>query len=142
VRFRDCDLFGHVNNAVYLTYFEMSRMAYWFAASGSRDISELDLIVASASCRYISAAAIGEQLGVYCRLTHLGRSSFTLAYKVHVLDSRRLVATGETALVAYDYRRRRPKRLSAAKVEAICAIEGMPPVDRGWRRPDDESIGR
>ncbi|MFN4071655.1 MAG: acyl-CoA thioesterase, partial [Thermus caldifontis] len=29
VRFRDLDALGHVNNAVYLTYFEVARAAYF-----------------------------------------------------------------------------------------------------------------
>ena len=33
VRFRDCDPMGHVNNAVYLTYLELARFAYWSAAA-------------------------------------------------------------------------------------------------------------
>ncbi len=35
VRFRDLDAMGHVNNAVYLTYFEEARVEYLKAASGS-----------------------------------------------------------------------------------------------------------
>jgi len=29
IRFADIDAFGHVNNAIYLTYFEIARSAYW-----------------------------------------------------------------------------------------------------------------
>ena len=29
VRFKDVDSLGHVNNAVYLTYFEIARFHYW-----------------------------------------------------------------------------------------------------------------
>ena len=29
VRFADCDMMGHVNNAVYLSYFEEARMHYF-----------------------------------------------------------------------------------------------------------------
>jgi len=29
VRFRDCDSFGHTNNAVYLTFLEQARFAHW-----------------------------------------------------------------------------------------------------------------
>jgi len=29
IRFSDIDSFGHVNNAVYLTYFEIARIGYW-----------------------------------------------------------------------------------------------------------------
>ena len=35
VRFSDCDLLGHVNNAVYLTYFEECRVAWWRELGGS-----------------------------------------------------------------------------------------------------------
>ena len=34
VRFRDCDPLGHVNNAVYLTYLEAARFAWWHATFG------------------------------------------------------------------------------------------------------------
>ena len=38
VRFRDLDALGHVNNAVYLTYFEAARMAYWMHVNGRADL--------------------------------------------------------------------------------------------------------
>ncbi|HWX25489.1 MAG TPA: acyl-CoA thioesterase, partial [Vicinamibacteria bacterium] len=38
VRFRDLDALGHVNNAVYLTYLESARIAYWMALTGNRAI--------------------------------------------------------------------------------------------------------
>ena len=34
VIFRDVDAFGHVNNAVYLSYFEWARAQLWFALTG------------------------------------------------------------------------------------------------------------
>ena len=36
VRFRDIDSFGHVNNAVYFTYLEIGRNAYWTRLFGPR----------------------------------------------------------------------------------------------------------
>ena len=36
VAFRDLDVFGHVNNAVYLTYIENARLAY------ARDVLKLE----------------------------------------------------------------------------------------------------
>jgi acyl-CoA thioester hydrolase len=29
IRFSDCDMMGHVNNAVYLNYFELTRIYYF-----------------------------------------------------------------------------------------------------------------
>ncbi|HWS70952.1 MAG TPA: thioesterase family protein, partial [Thermoanaerobaculia bacterium] len=37
VIFRDIDSFGHVNNAVFLTYFELARTELWFAITGGAD---------------------------------------------------------------------------------------------------------
>ena len=34
IRWRDLDVLGHVNNAVYLTYFELARLAYVRAVLG------------------------------------------------------------------------------------------------------------
>src|SRR5260221_7112158 len=34
VRFRDVDAVGHVNNAVYLTYIESARVAWWIQTTG------------------------------------------------------------------------------------------------------------
>ena len=36
VRFRDIDRMGHVNNAVYFTYCEIARTAYWTKLFGAR----------------------------------------------------------------------------------------------------------
>ena len=35
IRWRDLDALGHVNNAVYLTYFELARLAYIRAVLGA-----------------------------------------------------------------------------------------------------------
>jgi len=36
VRFRDCDAMGHVNHAVYFTYFEQCRLTFWRESKSHR----------------------------------------------------------------------------------------------------------
>src|SRR4029078_1685342 len=48
VRFRDLDALGHVNHAVYLTYFESARIAYWLHATKRTGLGALDMILARA----------------------------------------------------------------------------------------------
>ena len=43
LRFRDLDALGHVNNAVFLTYLESARMAWWMKVRGRQDLSRLGL---------------------------------------------------------------------------------------------------
>jgi YbgC/YbaW family acyl-CoA thioester hydrolase len=75
VRFRDLDALGHVNNAVYLTYLESARMAWWMHVKGRTDLAGLDMILARAEIDYRSPAVFGERLAVGVRCASLKRSS-------------------------------------------------------------------
>src|SRR5687768_10109022 len=62
VAFRDLDAFGHVNNAVYLTYLENARVTYMREVLGVDSLSALLVIVASVKIDFRSRASLGEQL--------------------------------------------------------------------------------
>ncbi len=59
VRFRDCDPMGHVNNAVYLTYLESARFAWWRSAFGPLGLKEHGFIVARVEIDYRKPALAG-----------------------------------------------------------------------------------
>ncbi|HZP48426.1 MAG TPA: thioesterase family protein [Vicinamibacterales bacterium] len=102
VRFRDCDAMGHVNHAVYFTYFEQCRLTCWRALTGSAH-PHTRVIIARAECDYRSQAVFGDELEVRMSVGEVGRSSFVLRYRiVHAADER-IVAEGSTVLVAFDY---------------------------------------
>ena len=46
IRFSDIDAVGHVNNAIYLTYFEMARFSYW------RDVTDWNFSENGISIKY------------------------------------------------------------------------------------------
>lgn len=103
VRFRDCDPMGHVNNAVYLTYLEMARFAFWRDVMGARSVGDFRFIVARVEIDYRRPAVAGERLVVSLRPAAIGRSSFTIAYAIHSARTRELVAEAKSVQVAYDY---------------------------------------
>jgi acyl-CoA thioester hydrolase len=113
VRFRDCDAMGHVNNAVYLTYLEEARFAYWRALWGAElgSAETPGVILARAEIDYRQAAVYGEVLDVRITLEHLGRTSITSTYEI-VNASGQLIATARTVLVMYDYKASKPVALS------------------------------
>ena len=82
VRFRDCDPMGHVNHAVYLTYLEQCRFAYWRHLTGAQAGPAARIIIARAECDYRAPAFFGEQLEVRVSVGDIGRSSFTLTYEI------------------------------------------------------------
>jgi acyl-CoA thioester hydrolase len=95
VRFRDCDAMGHVNNAVYSTYLEESRIGVLGGLA--------DFILARVELDFRSELKMGEEVEVRTRCSRIGTKSFDLG---HVISADgRVVAEGKSVLVSYDYER-------------------------------------
>jgi acyl-CoA thioester hydrolase len=107
VRFADMDAMGHVNNAVYLTYFEAARMAYWMHVTGRDDLSDMDMILARAEVDFRSPLVAPESIEVGVGCASIGRTSFVLEQDMHERKTGRLVAEARKVLVHYDYNARR-----------------------------------
>ena len=103
VLFRDCDPLGHVNNAVYLTYLEAARFAWWRNTFGAQGLKEHGFIVARVEIDYRKAALPGDRLLVRLRVEDIGRSSFKVGYEVLNARTRELVAEAKSVQVAFDY---------------------------------------
>lgn len=107
VAFRDIDAFGHVNNAVFFSYMEYARVKFaigLFEDTGLETESLLDipLILVKATCTYHSPALLSEKLTLGIGLSRFGTTSFDLVYRFSGEDGR-LIATGKTVQVMYDY---------------------------------------
>ena len=92
VRWDDLDAFGHVNNAVYLTYAQEAR----FAWSGI-----LEMVVARAEVDFIAPIYDGDTfLDIELWVSAIGNSSFTMTYEVKMKGE--LVARVKTVQVTVD----------------------------------------
>jgi acyl-CoA thioester hydrolase len=107
-RFRDCDLLGHVNNAVYFTYMEEARWAYWRQLTGDFPHGTLPgLILARAECDFFRPIRPGERIDVWLGTTKIGKTS--IAMDCEILDDKGApVAKGKTVMVTYDYSSAKP----------------------------------
>ena len=108
VRFRDLDVLGHVNNAVYFTYFEEGRKSLFQKLYGNPDPYEFRFILAHVSCDYIKPAKLGNPLALHMTVGEIGSKSFELSYELtDRIDPSKLFAKGETVQVCFDYSRNR-----------------------------------
>jgi acyl-CoA thioester hydrolase len=99
-RYSDYDSKGHVNNAVYLTYFELGRVQAWLAVGGEVDA---DFILADAKISYRSPALVGDPLAVVVTTAEVRTKAWVWRYRIVDTRDERLVAEGETVQVMYDY---------------------------------------
>jgi acyl-CoA thioester hydrolase len=122
VRFRDCDAMGHVNNAVYLTYLEIARFAYWKAADIGRLEGDISYIIARVEIDFRASAVTGDVLDVALAVRAIGRSSFTMEYEIRDQGGRLLV-TARSVQVAYDYAAKQSVPVPAAIRARIAEFE-------------------
>ena len=101
VRYSDYDTKGHVNNAIFLTYFEMARARAWIEGLGGD--ADFPFILAEASVQYRSQAKIGDPLEIEITTSEIRTKAWVWSYVIRDARDERIVAEGRTVQVAYDY---------------------------------------
>lgn len=128
-----------MNNATYLSYFEMARAGYYAALTGhpfgtGPDAAKQTFVIAEAHIAYRAPAFFGEPVVCECRVAWASRSAFGLEYRVvsegGPLGPARLIADGSTVQVMYDLVANRVMRMPPELLGQFEAFEGRP-IPRG-----------
>lgn len=124
IRFSDIDAVGHVNNAIYLTYFEVARFAYW------KEITDWNLrkdgvIVGRSEVNYLKPITLEDEIYCYVRTTRIGNSSFDM---MHLLvrvtpNGEEICTTGKTVCISYDYTRNKSVTIPDREREKMIAYD-------------------
>ena len=103
IRWGDMDALAHVNNTLYLRYFEESRVS-WAENIGMplRSVG-VGMILAKASVTFKKPVTYPANITVDLLAGNIGRSSFTLLNTLTVDGDAEPSATGECVTVWYDY---------------------------------------
>lgn len=125
IRFRDLDALGHVNNAVYLTYFEIVRTRYWKRLFGLPPADDWGFVMVRTECNYRSPALLGETIAIATRVSALRNSSFTFEYRLTERRTGRLIADGLSVQACYDRKSGRTVRIPEAMRQRIKEFEGL-----------------
>lgn len=105
IRWSDMDEMRHVNNAVYLTYFEQARV-YYFHEACQWNWKKIGAILANAHVDYLRPVVFPNDTYVYVRTSRLGNKSFEVSYMITsvVKGVEELTTTGSTTMVMFDYK--------------------------------------
>lgn len=99
VRFRDMDALGHVNNAVYATYFEIVRGEYYHAVIGDA-FEEYGAVMVHLEIDYHAPLSRFDPVIARLDLADLGESSIRFEYAL--VSAGETAAAGETVQVVAD----------------------------------------
>jgi acyl-CoA thioester hydrolase len=113
LRYGDLDPYGHVNNAVYLEFFEEIRLAYWRALADRIGFTELEAgdipgaryVIAETTVRYKAPIFLDDNLRGAATVRTVGNRSYAMDFELRTGDSfddGTLVCEGTAAHVFFD----------------------------------------
>ena len=120
MRWSDMDAYGHVNNVVYLQYFEMARVDLFFERASLEERTGLrrGTVVATNDIQYkLPVVYSPRPLDVQIWVSEVRAAAFRCHYEV--FDHERLAVTGSTLLVPFDFSMNRPRRLTPDEKEFL-----------------------
>lgn len=122
-RWMDNDVYGHVNNVVYYSWFDTAVNGY-LVAKGALDIERSPVIglVVETGCRYFKAVAFPDTVTAGIRVAHLGNSSVRYEVGLFRGEDEDAAAEGHFVHVYVDREARRPVPLPDGLREALAAL--------------------
>lgn len=106
VRWSDLDPLGHVNNAVFITYFEIARGTYMMNASSQWNWREDMFLIANVQVNYLKELTLFTlKPKVSVRTKKMGTKSFVLEYVVSSTNKNGeniIHAVGESTQIMFD----------------------------------------
>ncbi|MAB99831.1 MULTISPECIES: thioesterase family protein [unclassified Pseudomonas] len=122
-RWHDNDIYGHVNNVTYYSYFDSAVNSYLIEVGGL-DIHGGDVVgfVVSSSCDYFASIAFPERIELGLRVGKLGNSSVQYELAVFKEGEEQACAAGRFIHVFVDRESNRPVPIPADLRAALEAI--------------------
>ncbi|PXY34456.1 thioesterase [Prauserella coralliicola] len=119
-RWRDNDVYGHVNNVVYYEFMD-TVINRRLITEGGLDIQKGQVIgvCVESHCNYHASSGFPEKLAIGLRVGHLGTSSVRYEIGIHREDRSELLAEGHFVHVFVDRDTRRPEPVTGALREAL-----------------------
>ena len=122
-RWSDNDIYGHVNNVVYYSYFDTAANHY-LINEGGLDINNSPVIgfVVNSGCNYHSAIAYPDKIESGLRVDRLGNSSVQYGVAIFKEGEEKAAANGHFVHVFVDRKTNKPVSIPTEIRQALHAI--------------------
>ena len=122
VRISDINYGGHLGNDRYLSLFQEARLHY-LKQFGFSELSigeNISLIMSQAHINFKSEVFWGDQLKIFVRISSIKATRFIFEYLIVAnQNDEKVIATGYTEMVGFDYQQRKVKRLPPELLHVI-----------------------
>jgi acyl-CoA thioester hydrolase len=124
-RWHDNDVFGHVNNVVYYSWFDTAVCA-WLVENGHLDVATSPVVglVVETTCTYFESTAFPETVEAGLAVERLGSSSVTYRIGIFRQGGELAAAQGLFTHVYVERASQRPVAIPAGLRAALQALDG------------------
>ncbi|QIN84265.1 hypothetical protein GBA63_17620 [Rubrobacter tropicus] len=140
IRYADLDPYGHVNNAIYLAYFEQIRVAYWRALADLAGITNLEAgdvpgaryVIAETTVRFKAPIFFGDTLHGAATVPWVGNRSYAMDFELRTgesFEAGETVSEGFAAHVFFDPVKDAVQPRPDWFLSTVAALEGRPEDD-------------
>lgn len=103
LRFNDVDIFGHINNSVYLQLLDLAKVRYFEAVLGGPvDWHDATVVVVNINASFYSPAYFDEPLTVVTAVGKISVHSFILEQRIFNPETGDVKCTAQTVMAGFD----------------------------------------
>jgi len=126
VAWGEMDAFQHINNTVYLRYFESARIAYFYKLDMIEAMTRTGIgpILASTSCKFKIPLTYPDNVLIGAKVTSIDEFSFMMGYCVFSVNHQKMAAEGDGLIVTLNYQENRKVPVPEELRQRILALEG------------------
>lgn len=125
IRFSDVDQFGHVNNSVYFSLYDLAKTTYVKAVlAGRMKWNDVGIVVANINANFMSPVFFMDNVNIETTTIEIGNKSFTLLQRAVDAESGMVKCECRTVMVVYDLETQTPMLMPEDYRQAICEYEG------------------
>lgn len=124
LRFNDVDKFGHVNNTVYFSFYDLGKTEYFASVCPNVDWERDGIVVVHIEANFLAQIYGSDRIAVQTAVTEIGTKSFHLSQRVIDMDTKEVKCVCTSVMVAFNLEQHESKPLEEEWIEAICKHEG------------------
>lgn len=128
LRFSDVDRFGHMNNSVYFSLFDMCKMQYLHDVVAPDVLEHIGIVVANINVDFLSPIFFPDEIAIDTAITYLGNKSFVLVQRAINTRTLDVKCICRSVMVAYDINENKSIPMPDEYKKRIADYEGNPHI--------------
>ena len=125
LRFNDADSLGHINNSVYMSFYDLGKTEYFKDVRGAVIApKDIDIVVAHVEVDFIAPVFLTDEIAVQTAVSEIGNKSFELVQRIVCRNTDAVKCVCRTVMVGFDFKTNESKLISDDWRQSISAFEG------------------